>query len=127
MPRYDRKTMCNECPFRVAAPPGWLGPWQPKDLVAMIRADQGFICHQDVAAKEAQDLDRVTIQATGQHCVGMLRSMNADCKRSRDRDKAAAQSALRQIEDQPVLDPRAFLAHHTRKGPNREHRDDQDL
>lgn len=109
MPTYDRLTMCHECPFRAAAPAGWLGPWTVEDVLHMLRRDADFICHTDL-----KRLDESEAQQRGQHCVGFLRYQRACKQLSRDPVKAAAQGLLDHTPDVPVLPMFSFGPHHQR-------------
>ena len=112
MPRYDQSRMCSECPFRAKAPPGWLGPWAPEEIEAVARRDEAFICHIDIARIEAEGEPGEVAGEHGQHCVGMLRYMNAMHKLSRDPTKARRQLELKQIQDQDVIPAGQFRAYH---------------
>ena len=47
------KKLCNECPFKKGSLPGWLGPWEPDELVDYVfRSDQAFACHKTLGDEE---------------------------------------------------------------------------
>ncbi len=114
MPSYRRTTMCSECPFRAIAAPGWLGPWTPEEVEAMVRGDQNFICHPEITALKSKGLSEIRVEAKGQHCVGFLRYMSSLCQRSRDPEKAEFQDKLKKIKDVPLIPARTFVEHHRR-------------
>jgi hypothetical protein len=119
MPEFSRQKMCAECPFRANALKGWLGPWVIEDFELMIHTDFDLICHVDISKMQERGLSTDEIQQTGQHCVGMLRYMNSVCKLSRNGVKAAAQQAVEEIPDQPVISAWEFSKYH---GSNNEDR-----
>ena len=112
MAKYKQKKMCNECPFRKKSIKGWLGPHTGTDMQTMVHNGQGFTCHKEVNALTAQGYDEEEIANDGQHCVGMLRYRNKVCKTSRNAEERAHQSALKDIEDEEVLDAFTFVEHH---------------
>lgn len=117
MPVYNQKKMCPECPFRKKAPKGWLGPWTIEDFKQFIHREGTFVCHVDVARLIDEGVtEDEEIDEAGEHCVGMLRYMNAVCKRSRDPEKAAAQDRVEEIEDQPIIPPFKFEEYHNLHG-----------
>lgn len=100
MTTYRSTQMCAECPFRANALPGWLGPWTVDDIHNLVhRNESHMICH----TRLEQD----------QHCVGALRYMNSVCRQSHDEERLAAQRALREIPDQPLIPPFKFKEHHS--------------
>lgn len=113
MPIYERTRMCKECPFRLKAPRGWLGPWSVDDIEDMLRFDHEFICHLDVTRCQKLGMTSYEIRSRGHHCVGMLRYMNSMLRLSRDQQRARFQQTLKKRKDQPVLPPHGFREHHT--------------
>jgi agmatine/peptidylarginine deiminase len=113
MPRYTQSKMCNECPFRFNAPPGWLGPWKPDQIVQIIQQDENFICHKAINRILEKGGTEKDAEQKGQHCVGMLRYMNAMLKRSRNQQKAQRQTELKNIPDQDVINPPLFKPYHS--------------
>lgn len=119
--------MCHECPFRAAAPPGWLGPLTIDDLEDACHGpkipgteyrsgDVGtLICHVDVSQRMARDQDEDEIELMGQQCVGMIRYVNGCLKRAHDPEVATFQDRLEEIEDKPVIAPRQLRAHHEQR------------
>jgi len=122
MPVFERKKMCQECPFAKNAIKGWLGPWKIEDFENFVKYDSTVICHMDITRLQAEaedcdeDEDTISeeeIEENGQHCVGMLRYMSAMCKLSRDPEKAKAQNDVKKVKDREVLMPYQFREHHT--------------
>lgn len=123
MPTFERKVMCEECPFRKKALPGWLGPHSIETIEKVVQSDEPFICHMSIAeAIESgmEDGDE-QIEEEGQHCVGMLRYRNAMCKKSRDPQVARVQNELREIPDVPVIEARKFREHHEKMPRPKKH------
>lgn len=113
MANYRSTKMCDQCPFRLASPRGWLGPWTVDQLEAVVHSEAEFICHKSIDVLHSKNRTDDEILARGKHCVGMLRYRNAVLKQSRDPKQAAAQDALRQIPDQPVIPAFKLREHHT--------------
>lgn len=113
MPQFNNRKMCSQCPFRVGAAKGWLGPWDPIEVDIMARRDLDFYCHMDLDVKQEADLTAAERNAQVEHCVGILRYMNAECKLSRDKQKADVQRELKGIEDDDVIPARQFVVYHT--------------
>jgi len=132
MPTFERKVMCDECPFRKAALPGWLGPHSIEDIEKVVHSEEPFICHEEIEELSVRGLESEEIEQEGQHCVGMLRYRNAMCKRSRDEETAQAQMELKTVPDQDLIPPRKFREHHEKKPliparrSSRRQEDDQD-
>ena len=114
MPTFERKTMCDECPFRKKSLPGWLGPHSIDDIEKVVQSDEPFICHKSIAEMIESGIPEgdPQLEEEGEHCVGMLRYRNAMCKRSRDPETAQAQTEIRSVDDVPVIEARKFREHH---------------
>lgn len=120
MPTYQRKVMCDECPFRSKALPGWLGPHTIQDMEKIIHSEQPFICHKSID-EMIEDGQEEHIHDEGQHCVGILRYRNAVCKLGRDPEVFQVQKELKNVPDQPVIESMKFREHHE-KSPFQEHK-----
>lgn len=112
MPKFERKVMCGECPFRKKAPAGWLGPHSIEDIEMVVHSEEPFICHESIEEMMGRGYEGEQIEEHGQHCVGMLRYRNSMCKLSRDPQTAQAQTELRTVPDQALIPPRKFREHH---------------
>jgi hypothetical protein len=112
MPTFERKVMCDECPFRAKALPGWLGPHSIADIEKVVQSDESFICHEEIEEMTVRGFTDAEILAEGQHCVGMLRYRNNMCKRSRDPEVSAVQTELQSVPDEPVIPMMKFREHH---------------
>jgi hypothetical protein len=112
MPTFDRKVMCDECPFRKAALPGWIGPHSIEDIEKVVHSEEPFICHESIEEMMVRGYEGEEIEEHGQHCVGMLRYRNAMCKRSRDPETAQAQLDLKSVPDEPMIPATKFREHH---------------
>lgn len=131
--RYDLKSPCRECPFRVASCPGWLGPetGNPAAFVAPLRGHEIFpgvfagevadvACHvsmdrvvQELGSDTAGSVDLADHEDRLQHCAGALLFLKSTFKQPYDKEKCAAMSRVKARE--PMLkDAAAFIAHHSR-------------
>lgn len=113
MPVFRRKKMCDECPFRAAAPRGWLGPWTVDQFHDAIHGEDVVICHSDAAKKYDQGLNMDEVRAVGQHCVGIMRYRESVFKCPRDPKVRAAQEAIEKVADQSVIPPFQFRDFHS--------------
>ncbi len=94
--KTNLKAPCSDCPFRKKSLPGWLGPWQPWDLLRSVDADVPFPCHQTIAEdheERGQSLDQM------QSCAGAALFLANRYKLSRDPSTARHQALLRQQDD----------------------------
>ena len=110
--RTDIAEPCAQCPFRKASAPGWLGPWEPKDLLASL-AVQEFPCHPTIK-EDGQDTDDPTLQG----CTGAALFLNNSLEHSRCWLTMAHQIQVRDVPDdvkRSVFQTRKeFLEHHDR-------------
>lgn len=124
MPTFKRKKMCAECPFRLGAVRGYLGPLTVNNLLDTVHrprvegvgrvGDVGeLICHMDIAALQADGNTPADISDSGQMCVGMVRYANSCFKRSRDEELGKFQDELRNVPDDPVIPPGKLECYHT--------------
>lgn len=102
---------CSECPFRRKSAPGWLGPWEPSEVMTTIRY-ASFPCHRTIPYDDVS-LDHPRLQS----CAGAALMLCNMMTLSRDPDITVHQRALR---DDPSADfgavfasEREFLDHHT--------------
>ena len=124
MPTFKRKKMCAECPFRLGAARGYLGPLTVEDLLKTVHGPEkigtGYvgdvgelICHMDIATlKDSGSTDR-EIHKQGQMCVGMVRYTNSVFKRARDEEFGKFQDELRKVPDDPVIPAGKLECYHT--------------
>lgn len=100
---------CNECPFRRAAPAGWLGPWTVFEIL-MVIGHSAFACHCTV--KEEFNEDQPGLQS----CAGMAIFLNNKLERSRNKDNAHHQNLLRGSEHSRDVFKTSteFVDHHKR-------------
>jgi hypothetical protein len=112
MATFERKVMCDECPFRKASLRGWLGPHSIADIERVVQSDEPFICHEEIEEMAVRGYSDEEIIDEGQHCVGMLRYRNNMCKRSRDPEVSKVQVELRDIPDEDVISAGKFREHH---------------
>lgn len=81
---------CKECPFRRNSVPGWLGPWDPDELLLVI-GRAAFPCHMTVKPGHNHDEDQPGLES----CAGMAIFLNNKIERSRNSDNAYHQGLLR--------------------------------
>ena len=119
--KTDLTRPCPACPFRRVSAPGWLGPWNPADVVPHIR-HAPFPCHRTIPSDNCP-LDHPKLQS----CAGAAIMLSNMLTLSRDPDAARHQQTLRNL---PSTDSSAvfaseaeFLQHHTGPiGPRLEER-----
>lgn len=114
MPNFERKVMCDECPFRKKALRGWLGPHSIEDIEKVVHSEEPFICHKSIAEMIHEGIPEgdPQLEVQGQHCVGMLRYRTAVCKLSRDPEVYQVQQELKTVLDQSLIAPFKFREHH---------------
>jgi len=112
MSTFERKVMCDECPFRANSLKGWLGPHSIKDIKKIVQSDAIFICHEEIEEMNFRGFRDKEIIEKGQHCIGILRYRNSVCKRSRDKETSQVQDDLKTVPDQDVIPPNKLLEHH---------------
>jgi hypothetical protein len=44
--------VCNDCPWRRVATPGWLGPHSAEEWIVMLHGETPIACHQTIVANE---------------------------------------------------------------------------
>lgn len=63
--------ICNDCPWRRAAVPGWLGPMTAEEWIDIVHSDAPIACHQTIRHDNVDDAghgkwdDGVTRQCLG--------------------------------------------------------------
>ena len=115
MPVYERKKMCDDCPFRAKSLQGWLGPYTVDDFEKIIHSETGMICHTAIDDMKVKGYEDDEIEEYGQHCIGMFRYRNNVCKTSRDSVIEAYQDSLKKVKDEPVIGAFEFRKHHEDK------------
>lgn len=104
---------CGDCPFRRAAPAGWIGAHgHPQEITDIVMADQKFPCHTAVNKLETEGADFETAVDAAPYCVGSLIMMNNTCKVSRNSFVVALQKRVGKSED-VFANQREFVDHHT--------------
>lgn len=100
---------CKECPFRKASVPGWLGPWEPDELMSNIPYVE-FPCHKTIKPSDKG------VAPHHQVCAGAAMFLNNKVQRSRAPIMDAHQSYLRDqaVDHSGVFsNAQEFMAHHT--------------
>ncbi|MBS4016807.1 MAG: hypothetical protein KGZ68_01100 [Dechloromonas sp.] len=98
---------CKECPFRRNSMPGWLGPWEPTDLLAAIKVAP-FPCHRTIKADISFDDPRT---AKMELCAGAALFLNNKMEKSRCPETAAYQRGLA-TDDTVFATDAELLEHH---------------
>ncbi len=103
---------CGDCPFRRAAPAGWIGGHgDPAEISAIVMSDQKFPCHVVVNELENEGADFETAVDAAPYCVGSLAMMNNACKLSRNTFVSDLQKRIGKNED-VFANVVEFQAHH---------------
>jgi hypothetical protein len=117
--KFDLRQPCVECPFRRKHPAGWLGPWDPKELMDFITTDGIFPCHRTIESD-----DRKLVEPEMQQCAGAALFMNNSCKLHKDPFVATYQKLMRETAT-PALKASVFnwkhefIEHHSKVGSGR--------
>jgi hypothetical protein len=103
---------CGECPFRRVSARGWLGPWEPGELLFHLGRGE-FACHRTIPRNEEIEADDPRLQA----CAGAAIFLNNKCEESRHPSVAAHQAKMRGIVSPELASTvfqwsHEFLAHH---------------
>ena len=94
------KRPCNECPWRRGSAPGWLGPLEPEEWIALAHSDEPIACHATIREDEAWLPD--TLQ-----CAGAANYRRNVGKMPRDPDIARGEK-----DERVFATPRELLEHH---------------
>lgn len=81
---------CKECPFRRKSMPGWLGPWEPSEMLKAIRVAP-FPCHRTI--KEEMSFDDPRTKSM-ELCAGAALFLNNKPEKSRCVETAEYQAML---------------------------------
>lgn len=89
---------CAECPFRKNTPAGWLGPWTPDEVFAVVHGEGGLACHVDVGLKgEGLPIEDY------KPCVGSLMHANITHKCYRNKRLRVLQDGLENADTSNIL------------------------
>lgn len=102
--KTDLKEPCHQCPFRRTSIQGWLGPWNPEDLLHQVSYGE-FPCHCTIK-KDGADTTNMQV------CVGAVTYLNNKMQRSRDPQMSAAQNLHPADHRLAFSNPQEFIAHH---------------
>ena len=103
---------CGDCPFRRAAPAGWIGAHgHPSEITDIVMADGKFPCHMAVNKLETEGADFETAVDAAPYCVGSLIMMNNTCKISRNTFVSELQTKVGKSKD-VFANRREFDEHH---------------
>lgn len=64
--------VCNDCPFRKKAMPGWLGASSPEGFMDCINRDEPLPCHQTIDYEDPAWKTKWVAQQNGSMCAGAL-------------------------------------------------------
>lgn len=109
--RNNLKKPCDECPFRRDSAQGWLGPWEPQELMHSLHGTP-FPCHKTIKASVAFDhpsTDKMEL------CAGATLFLNNKIQTSRDPETMMHQKLLDGVDGSEVFQwEHEFMEHHDR-------------
>ncbi len=76
--------VCNDCPFRRKAMPGWLGAGSPESFIDCMQRDEPLPCHQTIDYDDPHWLAKWMKQREGNMCAGALTFMANKIQRPHD-------------------------------------------
>ena len=79
---------CNDCPWRVNALPGWLGPMGADQWVALIHSEEPIACHQTIEV-EVDQIEGDWNHPAMRQCAGAAIMRTNVCKSPRNPTDAA--------------------------------------
>ncbi len=89
----ELKKPCNQCPFRLKAVAGWLGPWRPEEIVEHLPYGE-FPCHCTIKGPNmASDDPRL------KSCAGAAMFLNNQMQLSRAPNLMMHQQLLRDLPE----------------------------
>ncbi len=108
--KTDLRKPCDKCPFRRESIRGWLGPWEPAELLFALGREP-FPCHLTIREDE-QELSDATLHG----CAGAAIFLNNKCERSRHPVTAEHQAKVLDVAPDVKASvfqwAHEFLAHH---------------
>lgn len=76
---------CSDCPWRVNAVPGWLGPYDADEWLALAHSDEPIACHQTINEDECNEDGEADWEQRGlRQCRGAAIYRKNICKSPRD-------------------------------------------
>lgn len=91
---------CNDCPWRRVSAPGWLGPYDADEWVALVHSDEPIACHETIVEDEEW--------GGAKQCRGAATYRANVCKSPRDPSVAVGPVDREHVFASPV----EFKAHH---------------
>lgn len=88
---------CSECPFRKESAAGWLGPWEPRELLNSL-AHTPFPCHRALPPN-AEQIPFEKLEG----CIGAAIFLNRKIERSRNPEQKAMQDHVAGLELPPEV------------------------
>lgn len=61
---------CGECPWRRISLPGWLGPFEAGEWVALAHSDEPIACHTTLGVQPDEDSQVVWLDPRIRQCAG---------------------------------------------------------
>lgn len=120
MMNHNLTQMCNDCPFRKNAVPGWLGSYTSEKIIELIQIEVLFPCHKHVEEAHTdehhvngydQDDWAEWAMAHGEQCAGFNMLMGKMCKLPRDRTWSDHVNRT-EPSDNVFETPQAFIDYH---------------
>lgn len=105
------KVPCRECPFRRAAPNGYLGAASPDSFISStLTTEVGMPCHLTV---DYEDTDwKASMETAAHRCRGSLIFLKNSCKLPRTPEYSAAVRETAADRETVFANAMEFLAHH---------------
>lgn len=106
------KSPCNQCPYRRASPPGWLGDSTPSEFMAQTLYEENHMpCHAAVDYEKENWRDKL---AKAPHCAGSLIFMHNHCYLPRDPDLTKKRNNVEPDHEKVFSHHSEFTAHHNK-------------
>lgn len=101
--KTNLKQPCKECPFRKKAPAGWLGPWNPEDIVRQISYGE-FPCHRTIPHNSIENMES---------CGGAAMLLNNSIQQAHGTVLSSHQRKIEEEDHSTVFsNKQEFLDHH---------------
>jgi hypothetical protein len=106
-----RDQICDDCPFRRNAPPGWLGANKPEEFVVEALSDRSTACHMMVDQYlPRRQWEQAEIKAP--RCRGAITLMRNTCKSPRDPEMRDLTKTVPADRENVFSNSKEFVDHH---------------
>ena len=110
MPILRHKTPCNECPFRRASAPGYLGDASPAEFIEAALSEHHMPCHCSIDYEKEDWISEQYPQSS--FCAGSLIFLRNTCKLPMDPILREARVTVEQDSKNVFGHKGQFLEHH---------------